>query len=195
MAVTKEQILAVAEALEAEGVNPTQINVRDRLGGGSFSTIQPVLAERNQQKLERAAALAPMPESLLGRAKGLAEDAWHTALSIADGVLTSEREALRAATVRIEIERNDFSALADELEERVDGATRKIESLGTEIVKQNAELNELRLQLSAAKGGLEQAERQAELERNERNQLHAALMEANAQLARMRERDRRDRVE
>ena len=45
MAITKQDILAVADALDAEGVKPTLAAVRKKLGGGSFSTISEAMKE------------------------------------------------------------------------------------------------------------------------------------------------------
>lgn len=42
MAITKEQIFAVADELDAAGQNPTLASVRKQLGGGSFTTISGV---------------------------------------------------------------------------------------------------------------------------------------------------------
>ena len=39
MAVTREQIFAVADELDAAGQKPTLAAVRKALGGGSFTTI------------------------------------------------------------------------------------------------------------------------------------------------------------
>lgn len=38
MAISKEQIFAVADELDAAGQNPTLANVRKQLGSGSFTT-------------------------------------------------------------------------------------------------------------------------------------------------------------
>ena len=45
MAISKEQVADAAAAIQAEGLEPTYINVRDRLGSGSFSTIQKYLKD------------------------------------------------------------------------------------------------------------------------------------------------------
>ena len=52
MSSNKEKIIAAAENLEAQGVNPTQVTVREALGGGSFATIGPVLKEWKESKKE-----------------------------------------------------------------------------------------------------------------------------------------------
>src|SRR5680860_1067377 len=43
--VTAEQVVAAAEAISSEGQRPNVRNIRDRLGTGSFNTIQRYLSE------------------------------------------------------------------------------------------------------------------------------------------------------
>lgn len=45
MAISKEQIFAVADELDAAGQNPTLANVRKQLGSGSFTTISEAMNE------------------------------------------------------------------------------------------------------------------------------------------------------
>ena len=56
--VTREQVVEAAEALIAEGVAPTVVAVRTRLGGGSPNTVAPWLAQwKAQREAGREAAL------------------------------------------------------------------------------------------------------------------------------------------
>ncbi|KFA35857.1 DNA-binding protein, partial [Xanthomonas vasicola] len=59
MAITREQIWAAADNLDAAGQNPTLVAVRKVVGGGSFSTIQDAMAE---WKARRAAKASPLRE-------------------------------------------------------------------------------------------------------------------------------------
>ena len=59
MAITKQDILAAADALDAEGAKPTLAAVRKKLGGGSFSTISEAMKE---WKANHASAAAPLRE-------------------------------------------------------------------------------------------------------------------------------------
>ena len=49
MAISKEQIFAVADELDAAGQNPTLANVRKQLGSGSFTTISEAMNEWRTQ--------------------------------------------------------------------------------------------------------------------------------------------------
>ncbi len=61
MAITKDQIIEAAEALKSAGVNPSMAAVRERLGGGSFATISPVLREWRESQEQRATVAIEMP--------------------------------------------------------------------------------------------------------------------------------------
>lgn len=59
MATTKEQVWAAAEELAAEGKSPTLANVRERLGGGSYTDIS---AAMQAWRANRQAAALPIRE-------------------------------------------------------------------------------------------------------------------------------------
>jgi hypothetical protein len=54
MALTKDQIWAVADRLAAEGKAPTLAAVRKALGSGSFTTISEAMREWRQRRKEKA---------------------------------------------------------------------------------------------------------------------------------------------
>ncbi|RBP19452.1 plasmid replication DNA-binding protein KfrA [Marinobacter pelagius] len=98
MATTEDRIIEAAEKLEAEGVNPTQVNVRDALGGGSFATIGPVLKKWKESKKEDSQlAEVRVPEAITERLDQLQGAVWHAAVEEADRRLAAEREALHQA--------------------------------------------------------------------------------------------------
>jgi len=94
----KEKIIAVAEKLEAQGVNPTQVTVREALGGGSFATIGPVLKEWKESKKENHALTEiQVPEVIIERLEQLQGAVWQAAVDEAERRLVVEREALKVA--------------------------------------------------------------------------------------------------
>ena len=50
MAITREQIWAAADEIDAAGQNPTLAAVRKAVGGGSFTTIQDAMTEWKAKK-------------------------------------------------------------------------------------------------------------------------------------------------
>jgi len=61
MAITREQIWAAADELDAAGQNPTLSAVRKAVGGGSFTTIQEAMAEWKARRASREASIQQEP--------------------------------------------------------------------------------------------------------------------------------------
>lgn len=112
MAITREQIIAAAEAIEAAGAYPSAAAVRRRIGYGSYATIGPVLAEWRES---RAKGKAETPQSVKDAALRLAEEIWRQAQAQAQAALAAEREALQAERDRAIAERDQAIALAQRL--------------------------------------------------------------------------------
>ena len=70
MAITKEQIFAVADDLDAAGQNPTLASVRKQLGGGSFTTISEAMNEWRARKASQAAPSSPPAARQAARCQG-----------------------------------------------------------------------------------------------------------------------------
>ena len=84
MAITREQIWAAADEIDAAGQNPTLAAVRKAVGGGSFTTIQDAMTEWKAKKAAKASPLRePPPASLAERLQELAGDVWTTAMEMA----------------------------------------------------------------------------------------------------------------
>ena len=65
MAITKEQIFAVADELDAAGQNPTLASVRKQLGGGSFTTISEAMNEWRARKANQTTPIhKPTPTTI-----------------------------------------------------------------------------------------------------------------------------------
>lgn len=97
MAISKEQIFAVADELDAAGQNPTLANVRKQLGSGSFTTISEAMNEWRARKASQAAPIRePAPQAITDKLAELGGDLWAVALEMANNRLAAEREALEA---------------------------------------------------------------------------------------------------
>ena len=95
MAITTEQIHATANQLASEGIKPTQTNVRERLGGGSFTTIAEALRSwRAEQETVAELQAVVIPQDINDRTQVLVAQVWETAQSLANDRLSKEREAL-----------------------------------------------------------------------------------------------------
>lgn len=130
MATTEERIIEIAEKLEAEGVNPTQVTVRDALGGGSFATIGPILKKWKESKKEDSQlAEVRVPEAITERLEQLQGAVWHAAVEEADRRLTAEREALHQAQEQATAEVREHLDSIKALESEATEYQRKIVAL------------------------------------------------------------------
>ena len=115
MAITKEQIIQSAEELQAEGVNITMNAIRERLKGGSFATISPVLREWKQGQERTAQIALEMPLELNGAIQRAGAEIW----SVASALASAKLEA-----VQIEAQ-----GIVDEAQSERDEALKEIERL------------------------------------------------------------------
>ena len=130
MALTTEQIHATAQELTEKGINPTLANVRQALGGGSFTTIGEALktwkqAQKDNEKLKEI-DIAPQ---IKDRADVLIGELWQNALDLADERLKLEREALAVAQ--------------QQADAKVAEMAEALEQVEAEQIQLNAQLDEL----------------------------------------------------
>ncbi|EHW5359560.1 DNA-binding protein, partial [Salmonella enterica] len=107
-----------AAALIAAGTpNPTNIQVRDHLGGGSLATISPVMrafrARQREQAREDPLPLPPELQQLLTGQLGLL---WQAACKQADADTLAAREQADADIEQADLERDAALAKVAELE-------------------------------------------------------------------------------
>lgn len=137
MAISKQQIFAAADVIDAAGKKPTLIAVREALGSGSFSTISDAMAEwRANSSAKKAPIQVAAPQAITDLLSGLGSDVWSAALELANGRLTSEREALKAARLQLEAETAEAAELADHL-------SAELDSMKAERSEQDADLANL----------------------------------------------------
>jgi len=138
MTITKQQILQAADAIDAAGKNPTLVTVRDALGGGSFSTISPVLKEwRANGAAKNTPIQVAAPQTITDLLSGLGTEVWSAALELANGRLSAEREALEEVRRQLEAEKAEAAELADHL-------SIELESTKATRAAQDADLINLR---------------------------------------------------
>ena len=122
--ISKEQVYSAAAELREEGLTPTVQAVRERIGSGSFSTINTHLAEWKAENAAQAVADIPaMPEKVQEAFTRI----WATAARSAQEGFETQREALEA--VRKEMDR-ERASMAEEIEvTNILGRERFFESL------------------------------------------------------------------
>jgi chromosome segregation ATPase len=138
---TKEQIYAAADAISAEGGNPTLAAVRAHMGGGSYTDISAAMQSwRATQQASSTPIREPAPSVITDQLNTLGSELWAAALELANARLQSEREALELARQEAEETRKEAAALADALAVDLDKAQADIavlsEQLAVSIAKQ-----------------------------------------------------------
>lgn len=142
--ISEQQVIDAAEALAQEGQAVTVSAVRDRIGSGSYSTINDYLGKWREASAGRKTDGAPdMPESVGRAMRQLWAAAWKEAQ---DGIRT-EREALETARRDMERERRDMTA--------------EIARLETENTAQNETIHRLTDNLATKDEAIALKERQA----------------------------------
>jgi len=182
MAISKEQIFTIADELDAAGQNPTLAAVRKVLGGGSFTTISEAMNEWKARKAEKETPLRqPAPPAVAERLAEFGAEIWALALELANGRLASEREALDAARVQLEAERQEAAELADQVSAELEALQSKVAELEEANRKLAAEHEKALIQVIKAEDRLSTAEaRITEIEKRA-NDLNAELLRVNAQ--------------
>ena len=138
---TKEQIWTAADAISAEGGNPTLAAVRAHMGGGSYTDISAAMQSwRATQQASSTPIREPAPSIITDRLSSLGSELWAAALELANARLQSEREGLELARQEAEETRKEAAALADALAADLDKAQADIvvlsEQLAVSLAKQ-----------------------------------------------------------
>ena len=179
MAITKDQIFAVADELDAAGQNPTLAAVRKALGGGSFTTISEGMTEWKARKAAKEQPLRePVPTAIGERLGELGADIWSMALELANGRLASEREALEAARVQLEAEKAEAAEMADQVTVELEETKATLAQATASEAAARGEAETLRQQLAAAHLQAATAEARAE-------EIEKRVADLNAELGRV----------
>jgi chromosome segregation ATPase len=144
MAITREQIIETAEALQAAGVNPTMQAVRDALGTGSFATISPVLRAWRDSKAQRATVAIEMPGEAKAALERAGVDLWKIVTALATERLTKVQEEAEVAIHGANADRDEALAEIERLEAGIEQKDAELaEALAANEVATNALNNAL----------------------------------------------------
>ena len=184
MAITREQIFAVADEIDAAGQNATLAAVRKALGGGSFTTISEGMTEWKVRKAARQTPLRePAPSMVAERLTELGTEIWSAALELANGRLDSEREALEAARLQLESDKAEAAELADQVTAELELAKAALQTATAAELAARDEAEGLRQALTEAKLKAATAEARAHEIEKRADDLNAELSRVNQQNA------------
>ena len=182
MAITKEQIFAVADELDGAGQNPTLAVVRKVIGGGSFTTISQAMTEWKARKAEKEAPIreAP-PPSVTELISALGAEVWSAALTLANGRLATERAALEEARVQLEADKAEAAELADQMSGELDALRAEHRAQDQEIARLRKVLEERDAAMSGQAQSLASANARLDEVSKRADQLNAELERVGAQ--------------
>lgn len=189
--ITSAQVHEAADALLAEGLTPTVVSIRTRLGGGSPNNITKWLSQwreaRNELESEGTPALPPSVETAM---RGVWVAAWKAAKAHLEG----EREALAKARQAIEQERAEMLTEINRLDDALDTTRAELQRIQDELAAERrehegtrADVKEARAIASERKARIEQ--QAVELQEAQRQAAEAAARASRAD-ALAAERDR-----
>lgn len=130
--VTEEKVKAAITALKKAGEKITNQTVRDKLGGGSFSALAPLVRKVRLEfeEAEAAANAVPeVPEDVMSAAQGI----WTIAYRHAESVAAAERRDKAAAAARHENEMAEADEQLGALETTLEAAECKVADLQTAL--------------------------------------------------------------
>ncbi|ECC3917464.1 hypothetical protein DJ252_22495 [Salmonella enterica subsp. enterica serovar Uzaramo] len=132
-----------AAALIAAGIPyPTNLRVRDHLGGGSLATISPVMrAFRARQREQAREETLPLPPELAQLLTGQLTLLWQAAVKQAENDTLAAREQADADTEQADLERDAALARVTELESEL-AVLREIQAERDRLLQQEQGLRE-----------------------------------------------------
>jgi hypothetical protein len=141
--INAETVAAAAEAVVAEGKTPTQTNVRDKIGGGSFTTIKPFFNEWKRQKdEEKTLEAVEVPDTISEEAAQLVAKLWTAAMAEATAGHEAMRKKLVEADEKTEEIIKDHNEVVQSLESDSEANVKKIEELSFQIDEMNKKVSE-----------------------------------------------------
>lgn len=183
MAISKSEIWAAANALDAEGLRPTLQAVRKKLGSGSFTTISDAMSEwKSTKSADATKSREPLPTNMAERLSELGAEVWNA--------------AVETAHARLDEERRDFAQKHEQMEARLAEAVGLADNLSQEIESLQSQVTELH---SCKEQVARLTQQLADLERTGAEQLNRAReradqAEAAAAAERTAARDASDRA-
>lgn len=191
MAINIQQIHAIADQLQDQGIKPTLAEVRKALGGGSFTTISEAMKSwRQDNREEEQLRQVDLPSGINERLQSLGADVWQTAINMANDRLVKERDALDAIKVKAQAETDEAQEAVKTLEGeqsdllgQLDEVTATAETAATKLEKAEAERDTFKKTLEDTQHQLELEHIKADTAQTKLAEVRSALDKASADLA------------
>ena len=156
MPLKPDEIYEVADALHAEGVQPSIAKVAQRLGRGSFTTIQKYLKEWKPGEGAPAAPAVDMPGEVREAVRRFGQELWGRISSTTQGEIEAVRRIADADVKRVQAECDALVHLVDERQGRIDELEDTVQRLSTAVETETTARATLAVQLDERNGLLEE---------------------------------------
>jgi chromosome segregation ATPase len=179
MAITKDDVFKVADALDAAGQSPTLAAVRKALGGGSFTTISQPLNEWKARKTAKDVVHREIPPAAISdQLQDMGLEIWSQALLLANGRMDAERQSLVEARAEIEAASKEAAEMADQVSLELEEARSSVAALTEQQSAMQGVIAQLREELAKVSQRAAQAEARAD-------EITYRVEDLNTQLARV----------
>lgn len=146
--VTSESVAEAADSLLAEGKNPTMNAVREVLGGGSLSTISPLLREWRDQKGQQAAAVIELPDEIRTVIERACTSLWDESNKIASRRVLAAEDRLKEFEINANREQKTLEAELALLEKTNAELVQKIEAQAGMLGDRDKIIHDLELEVT-----------------------------------------------
>jgi colicin import membrane protein len=141
--ITEDAVFKAVDRLNSEGVAITVQTVRERLGSGSFSTINKHLATWREKKKNTQADLIPdMPREVLSAI----DQVWAVAWKTTQEHMEAERKAFDSARREMENERKEMTEEIQRLEQELSESNTLRESLSEKLTASEKQVSDMQLE-------------------------------------------------
>jgi myosin heavy subunit len=152
---TEAAVFAAADALSAQGIEPTYEGILKLIEGGSNSTIKPHLIK--WKKMSTSVA-TPVPESVLARAKFLAEAIWGIAVNESQAMFDRAKQLTDAELDRSKEALASSIEISEQHEAQCNALKLQLEAARSDLMEARVKLrqvDELKLELAQAREQVE----------------------------------------
>ena len=182
----QERIITAANQLVAEGnEQPTNEQVRERMGGGSLSHISPVMRAWRENQKVAAIAVRDMPKEVRAAIERIGGELWRVASQLADADVEKARSECREREQAAAAERDEALREVERLEASLSAERLAREEGQERIAELETRCNELKAETAAA---IQKAESASDRAHDLQAQLSQQAERLDAALANLNER-------
>ena len=133
--ITKQDVWRVASEIDSGGDKPTVLEVRKRLGAGSYTTITAALREWVKPGSEEETEVDEVPESVAEKVEQFGVDLYGMIYRIVQEQFYEQRAEYDSRIKSLECEKAELVQIADTTESSLDEANTMLEKVKAELAK------------------------------------------------------------